>query len=73
MLGDGLAHSPGQSSVQTSKGLAHETGKTIFFFFMALLCSRVHCHVQTGKGQTQTAATKLEAHYCLKYHCVLQL
>ena len=29
------------------------------------------CHVETGKDQTQTVATKLEEHYCLKYHCHL--
>lgn len=27
--------------------------------------------IKTKKGQTQTAATKLEAQYCLKYHWML--
>lgn len=30
-----------------------------------------HCHVETGRGQTQTIDTKLEALYCLKDHCIL--
>lgn len=30
------------------------------------------CHAKTGQGLHQTSAKKLEAHYCLKYQCMLQ-
>lgn len=34
------------------------------------LCLHRHCHVEAGKGLPQTTATKIDAHHCLKYHCM---
>ncbi len=46
--------------------LSDQTGKTVSLW--SWLCVRRFCHVETGKGRTQTIATKLEAiYYCLKY------
>ncbi len=57
----GLAHAWwgwGQSSVQASQPLPHQTGKNIFLW--RYFCAHGHCQDETGKGQTQTVDTKLE-------------
>lgn len=79
MLGDKcLAHSQHfdsshKFSVRLRSGLCAgqtEQGKTISSW--SWLCAAGHCHAEAGKDLPRTVATKWEARYYLKYHCVLQ-
>lgn len=54
-----------QGSVQASQDCPHWTGKTISLW--NLFSAQGHCHMETGKGITQTVGTKLEEHCWLKY------
>lgn len=49
--------------------LPQQTGKTISLWIWILALG--HCHEETGKAQTETVTTKLEAYYCLRHQCML--
>lgn len=55
----------GRVEVRPSQVLPYLTWKTMDFFMHGAIVM-----FKMGKSQNQTIATKLETHYCVRYHCI---